>query len=289
MQKDSFDSFRTPEMSLNGTKADKEITSSPTEVDSGLDSSDDSGSESGHEASSAITSKCAMSPGVSSSNKGQMKNTETSGKEAGRLVAAALNPQEQPDSSWLDIDHFVNSDLEAEDGAAEGKCQETGNLKDKPGPDSAKNGQAGDGSQDMHHSVNGAEDGPGDGDEVKHGGEDVIADEEMEGPEVDGEGFHSKDGHRTGAGVGAEGEQNPSDGQALQAPMQSSPRRMVRRGRGRPPRSRTAITSGEGRVLKVQAEAWLAEEDLLALREAIAAYRGKQGRKRGKRKSICGG
>ncbi len=100
------------------------------------------------------------------------------------------------------------------------------------------------------------------------------------------------------------GEQNPSDGQVLQAPVHSSPPRMVCRGRGRPPRSRTAITvcnavwevtkiagdeqSGEGRVLKVQAEAWLVEEDLLALREAIATYRGKQGRKRGKRKSICG-
>ncbi|CAO1606377.1 hypothetical protein XANCAGTX0491_009874 [Xanthoria calcicola] len=108
-----------------------------------------------------------------------------------------------------------------------------------------------------------------------------------------------------GVGVDTEGEQNPSDGQVLQAPVHSSSPRMVRRGRGRPPRSRTAITvcnavwevtkiagdeqAGEGRVLKVQAEAWLAEEDLLALREAIAAYRGKQGRKRGKRKSICGG
>lgn len=75
---------------------------------------------------------------------------------------------------------------------------------------------------------------------------------------------------------------------------------MARRGRDRPPRSRTAITvcnavwevtkiagdkqSGEGRVLRVQFEAWLAEEDLLALRDAIATYWGQQGRK-----SICGG
>lgn len=35
--------------------------------------------------------------------------------------------------------------------------------------------------------------------------------------------------------------------------------------------------------LKVQAEAWLAEENLSALRYAIATYRGKQGRTRGKR------
>ncbi|KAL9628380.1 MAG: hypothetical protein Q9164_007299, partial [Protoblastenia rupestris] len=286
LQKDSLDSFRAREMSLNGTKADKEMASilskdavaswddmiplsyqrasdrphrprfghplgiicktgvldNPIEVDSGHDSSDDSGSESRHEASSATTSTCAISPGVSRSNEGQMKNTETGGKEAGGLVAAALNPQEQQNSSWLDIDHFFNSDLEAEDGAAEGKCQETGNFEDKPGPDSAKDGQAGDGSQDMHHSVNRAKDGPGDGDGVKHCGEDVIADPEMEGFEVDGEGFHSKDGHRAGVGVDTEG-------------------------RGRPPRSRTAITvsnavwevtkiagdeqSGEGRVLKI--------------------------------------
>ena len=45
--------------------------------------------------------------------------------------------------------------------------------------------------------------------------------------------------------------------------------------------------SGDGWILKVQAEAWLAEEGGFALRDAIAIHRGKQGRKRGKRKSIC--
>ncbi|KAL8634510.1 MAG: hypothetical protein Q9228_007894, partial [Teloschistes exilis] len=121
----------------------------------------------------------------------------------------------------------------------------------------------------MHHSVDGAEDGPGDGDRVLDGGEDVITDPEMESFEVDDRGFFGKDGRRAGVGVDAEGEQNPSDGQVLQAPVHSSPPRMVRRGYGRPRCSRTAIT--------VQAEAWLAEEDLLALREAIAAYRAEQG------------
>ena len=110
---------------------------------------------------------------------------------------------------------------------------------------------------------------------------------------------------RIRANVTVSGEQNPFDAQVPQALVYSFTSPMARRGRGRPPRSRTAITvcnavwevikiagdkqTGEGRVLKVQAEAWLAEEDLLALREAIAKYRGKQGRKRGKRKSICGG
>ncbi|KAL8799826.1 MAG: hypothetical protein Q9200_007435 [Gallowayella weberi] len=302
LKKDSLDSFRAPEMGPNSTKADKEITSNPIEVDSDHGSSDDTGSDSGHEASSATTSTCVISPGVSISNEGPVKNTVTGGKEAGGLVAAALNPQEQQDSSWLDIDHFFNSDLDAEDGAAEGKCQKTGNIEDKPGPDGAKDGQAGDGSQDLHHSVNGAEDGIGDGDGVKHGGEDVIADPEMEGLEVDGEGFHGKDGHTAGVGVDAEGEQNPSDAQVL-ALMASSPR-VARRGRGRPRRSRPTIVvgnttwevtkvagdeqSGEGRVFKVQAEAWLAEKDVSSLRDAIAMYRAKPGPTRKKRKSICG-
>ncbi|KAL8634511.1 MAG: hypothetical protein Q9228_007895 [Teloschistes exilis] len=69
-----------------------------------------------------------------------MKNTETGGKEAGGRVAATLNPQEHRDSSWLDIDYFSNSGLEAEYSAAEGKCQETGNFEDPPGPDDAKDG-----------------------------------------------------------------------------------------------------------------------------------------------------
>ena len=80
---------------------------------------------------------------------------------------------------------------------------------------------------------------------------------------------------------------------------------MARRDRGRPCCSRTAITvgnvvwkvtkiagdqqSGEGRILKVQAEAWLAEEDLPVLRGVIEIYRAKQGRTRDKRKGICRG
>ena len=86
--------------------------------------------------------------------------------------------------------------------------------------------------------------------------------------------------------------------------MASSPR-MARRGRGRPRRSRPTIVvgnttwevtkvagdehSGEGPVLKVQAEAWLVEKDLPALRNVIAIYRGKQGPTRRKRKSIYRG
>ena len=72
------------------------------------------------------------------------------------------------------------------------------------------------------------------------------------------------------------GERNLSDAQVPQAPVHSYIPRMARRDRGRPRRSRTAITVsnatrgvikivgdeqlGDGRVLKIQAETWLAEE-----------------------------
>ncbi|KAL8626088.1 hypothetical protein Q9189_008232, partial [Teloschistes chrysophthalmus] len=230
-KKNFLNSFRAPEIGLNGTKANKEIVSTPSEhtvagwddmiplscqkahdrphrprfhhppgtickignsieVDSGYDSSDHSGSDSGHEAMSATISTCAISPGVCSSNEGQMKITVTG---------------ENRDSSWLDIDHFFNSDLEAEYGAAEGKCQETGKIKDKPRPDSTKDGYVGDDSQAIHYSVNRAVDGPGDRDIVKHGGEGTIADPEMEALEVDRQAFQYKDGHRAGFGVDPEG------------------------------------------------------------------------------------
>lgn len=114
-----------------------------------------------------------------------MKNTETGGKEAEGLVTAALNIQEQPDSSWLDIDQLLTLIWRPRTVQLMANAK-IGNIKDQPGPDGAKDSQAGDGSQDMHHNIDGAEDGPGDGDGVMDGGEDVIADPEMEGLEVDG-------------------------------------------------------------------------------------------------------
>ncbi|KAL8831579.1 MAG: hypothetical protein Q9191_000788 [Dirinaria sp. TL-2023a] len=351
LQKDSLDSFRAPEIDINGVKADKEMASisnqhgvpswddiiplccqnpsdrphhprfhQPPEIIcktgvlskpatgettcDGHDSLDDFGSESRHEASSTTTSPRAMSSGVSSSNEGQMKNTVTGDKEAGGLVTAALNIREQPDSSWLDIGQFFNTDPEAENGAAESKCQETGNIEDQPGPDGIKDGQAGDGCQDMNHSVDGAEDGPRDADGVMDGGEDIIAGPGMKGLEVDGGRFPGKNCRRAGVGVDTEGEQDSSDTQALQALMASS-LPLARRGRGRPRCSRPTIVVGttcwevtkvagdeqssKGRIFKVQAEAWLAEKDVSSLRDAIATYWGKQGRTRRKRKIICGG
>lgn len=177
-------------------------------MDSGDDSSssDDFGSDTRHEASSATTSTCAISPGVSSSNKGMIKSTITNSKDTGGFVAAALNAHEQRDSSWLDIDHFLNSDLEVEDRAAEGKYQEMGNIADKSGSNGAKDSQAQDGSQEVDHNDNGAGDRPGDEDGVEHGEDDVIMDPVMDGIEVNnGNGPQIKDGHSLGVCGNGEG------------------------------------------------------------------------------------
>ena len=79
--------------------------------------------------------------------------------------------------------------------------------------------------------------------------------------------------------------------------------RVARRGRDKPRRSRFTIVvestcwkiikvagdeqSNEERVFKIQAEAWLTEKDVSALRDVIATPRGKQSRIRRKGKSIC--
>ena len=158
-------------------------------MDSGDDSSssDDSGSNTGHETSSATTPTCAISPSGSSSNETKIKNTVISGEGAEGPVTTALNLQEHQDSSWLNIDHFADSHLEFEDSATEGEYQKMGNIKD---------GQA--------------EDGPGDEGWVEHGGDFVIADPEMDGIEVDGDGSHGKDCYRAGVGGDAEGWWYPS-------------------------------------------------------------------------------
>ena len=82
-----------------------------------------------------------------------------------------------------------------------GKCQETGDSKDKSEANSTKDGQAGDGSQDIHYSIIEAEDRPGD----EYSGEDGFTDPAIEGLKVDGQGFYSKDGYRAGFGVNIEG------------------------------------------------------------------------------------
>ena len=80
-----------------------------------------------------------------------------------------------------------------------------GNIEDKSRSDDVKDGQAEDDSQDMHHSVDEAENGPGDEDEVKHDEEDVIVDSEMKKVlEMNDEESHGKDDHRAGVDVDAE-------------------------------------------------------------------------------------
>ncbi|KAG8526797.1 uncharacterized protein KY384_008226 [Bacidia gigantensis] len=211
---------------------------------------------------------------------------------------ALTNLRDYQDSSWLNIDHLPGSGLKFKDGI----------TKDNFGSDSVKDGRAEDDSHEIKQYFGVAEDGPRDGDEVGHGMEDAIADSETDGIDIDAEVSYGKEVHRAGLGGDAETdaafpeEQNPSDTQALQAPVHSP--RVARRCRGRPCRSRPAIAlgnttwevikivgdqqSGERRVLKVQVEAWLAEEGLSTLHDAIAIHRGKQGRTRGKRKTIYG-
>ncbi len=114
----------------------------------------------------------------------------TGGEDAGGPVTTALNIRDHQNSSWLDIDHLPDSHP---------------GFEDKSGSDGAKDGGVEDGSQEVDHHVNGAEDGPRDEDVVEYGGEDINADPEMDGIEVDGDGFHSKGGHRAGVGGDAEG------------------------------------------------------------------------------------
>lgn len=57
----------------------------------------------------------------------------------------------------------------------------------------------------MNYNINRAKDGPRDEDGIAHGGEDVIADPEMDSIEVDdSDGSHSKDCCRAGVGGDAE-------------------------------------------------------------------------------------
>lgn len=173
-------------------------------MDNGHDFSDDSGSDNGHEVFSVTIFTCAISPCASNLNETQIKNIVTGGKKTGNFIIVALNFQKQRNNNWLNIDHFFNNDLETENCAIEIKCQKTGNIENKPRFDGAKNGQVGKSSQKTHHNVNGIENGPGNGNGVKHGGKDVLADPEMESFEIDGERFNGKNGHKAGVGVDTE-------------------------------------------------------------------------------------
>lgn len=105
----------------------------------------------------------------------------------------------------MSIDHFADSHLGFEDGAAEDKCQKMGNVKGKLGRNGAKDGQAEDRPQEMGHKIDGIEDGPGDGDRQEYGHEDVIETLRMEGIEEDDDKSLNKDGYRVGISGNAEG------------------------------------------------------------------------------------
>lgn len=131
-----------------------------------------------------------------------MKNDVTRSEDAGGPVAAVLNHR---DSSWLDIDRFPDNHLGFEDSAAEEKFQKLGEIEDKSGPDGATDGQAKYGPQEMGYDVDG-DGGHGDGGGVGHGRDDVTADPEMGGIEVDGNGSYSMDGHSARASGDGDGQ-----------------------------------------------------------------------------------
>lgn len=171
-------------------------------MDSGGDSSsDDSSSDTGHETSSATSPTCVISPGFISLNEGKRK-TVLGGEGAGGDVAPTLNLQ---NSSWLNIDPFPDNSLGFEDSAAEDKYQKIGNIEDKSESHGAKDGQTIGGSQEMDYNVHGAGDGHRSRDGLEHSREDIIADPDVDGVELDGDRSYSKGGHRAGAGGGAEG------------------------------------------------------------------------------------
>ena len=48
-------------------------------------------------------------------------------------------------------------------------------------------------------------------------------------------------------------------------------------------------SSSEGGLVRLLAEAWLADDCIPSLQDVIITYRGKKGRTKGKRKKVCGG
>ena len=129
--------------------------------------------------------------------KGKMENTVISDEDAEEFVVAAMNLPDLQDSSWLDIDHFPDSDLWSEKSVTESKCHGMGNIEGKSVSDRART-KAKYGSQDIEHNTIVVEDGPWDEVGVEQGGEDMIADPEVYGIEMDDDGYHSKDDHKGG-------------------------------------------------------------------------------------------
>lgn len=64
-----------------------------------------------------------------------MKNTVIGGGSVREFDAVVLNLQEYQDSIWLDFDHFPDSHLEFEVGAAEDKSQVMGDIEKMSGSD----------------------------------------------------------------------------------------------------------------------------------------------------------
>ena len=125
----------------------------------------------------------------------------TGGGGAEGSITTPLNLKKQRDSNWLDVEHYVG----VEDVAAEDEHHKIKNMENNSGSHNTKDGQAEYDAQVIDPDGNGAEDRPRDKDVVEHVKEDTIAELEMDGIEVYGDGSHSKDGHRAGVEGDTEG------------------------------------------------------------------------------------
>ena len=93
-------------------------------------SSDDSSledfsSDPRHGTSSSTTSTYAVSPSVSSTEKGEIKNTIIDSEGAKGSIVALLERKGQWDSSWLNFDCDPWGNMRAEEGAIEDEHQKT--------------------------------------------------------------------------------------------------------------------------------------------------------------------
>lgn len=113
-------------------------------------------------------------------------------------TTARLDLKEQRDGNWLDVDHFPNGYMGAEDGAAEDEYQKIKMIEDDSGSHNTKDGQAEYGSRVIGHHATVAEDGPQDEHVVENVGDDTIGDFQMDCLEPYSDGPYYRDAHNAG-------------------------------------------------------------------------------------------
>jgi len=99
------------------------LVGDPVAVDTGNDSSlDGIASEIGHKAACVTPPTCAVLSGVSSSNEVMVQNHMIGHEKAVGYIDATMIPQKQSDSDCLNLDQFLNSDPDVQDGVARDEC-----------------------------------------------------------------------------------------------------------------------------------------------------------------------